>query len=213
MRVPGQTRQMPGQPLDLRWQVGQRLFLVEDVQRRQADGGGQRVAGVGVAVIEGPAGGVGAEESPPNLVARQGRRHRQVAAGQALAQAQQIGADRFVLASEQLAGPAEPRGDFVGNQQNVVLARQLPHTAQVAGRVREHAGRALNQRLDHDRRQVLVMCVQGPLQLVQVVPAGGRASHTRRQPVTIRCGQADDFEQQRPEHLVKPLHAAHADAT
>ena len=123
---------------------------------------------------------------------RQRRRHRQVAAGQPLAQAQQVGRDLFVLAGEQLAGPAEAGGHFVGDQQDVVPPRQFPHAAQVAGRVRDHAGGALDQRLDDDRGEILVVQVQSPLQLVQVVPARRRTRHARRQAVAIRRGQADD---------------------
>ena len=71
---------------------------------------------------------------------------------------------------------------------------------------------ALDQRLDHHRGKILVVQVQGPLQLVQVVPARRRTRHARRQTVAVRRGQADDVEQQRTKHLVKPRHAADADA-
>ena len=68
-----------------------------------------------------------------------------------------------MLAGEHRAGAAEADGDFVGDQQHVVLPRQLAHAPQVAGRMHEHAGGRLHQRLDDQRGDLVVLLGQHPL--------------------------------------------------
>ena len=80
----------------------------------------ERIAAERVAVMQRAAFVEFAEERVVDLVVRERRRHRQVAAGESFAQAQKIGHDVFLLAGEHRAGAAEADGDFVGNQQHVV---------------------------------------------------------------------------------------------
>ena len=54
------------------------------------------------------------------------------------------------------AGAAEAGGHLVEDQQHAVPVAQVAHRAQVAGRVREHAGGALHERL-HDHRRHLAL--------------------------------------------------------
>ena len=83
----------------------------------------------------------------------QRRRERQVAAGERLAEAQDVGGDARVLAGEQRAGAAEAGGDLVGDEQHAVRVAQLAQEAQERRVVEAHAARALDDRLDDDRRR------------------------------------------------------------
>ena len=87
---------------------------------------------------------------PVDFVGRERGGHRQIAAGQPLAKTEQIGHHVFVLAGEHRARAAEADGHLVGDQEHVVAARQFSQTPQVAGRMHDHAGRSLHERLDHD---------------------------------------------------------------
>ena len=132
--------------------------------------------------------GVAAQKGLPDLVGRQRGGQRQVAAGQALGQAQQVGRHSFLFAGEHRAGAAEADRHFVGNQQHVVPPGQLAHAAQIAARVHEHAGRRLHQRLDHDGRDPLVMLGQNPLHRRQIMAQRLLARHARRQPIHVGRG-------------------------
>ncbi len=84
----------------------------------EGDGRGQGVPGEGVAVVEGARPEVLAQEGVVDVAARHRGRHGQVAAGEALAQAEQVGADAAPLAGEQPAGAAEAGGHLVGDEQH-----------------------------------------------------------------------------------------------
>ena len=75
-----------------------------------------------------------------------------------------------------------------------------------------HSSPGLAVGLVGNRGEILVVRVQRTLQLVQVVAACRRPRHTWRQTVAVGRGQADDFEQERAEHLVEAGYAADADA-
>ena len=68
-----------------------------------------------------------------NFAGGEGRRQRQVAAGQRLAQAQDVRTDRGMLAGEQPASAAKAGGNFIGDQQYLVAVTQLARTTQVLG--------------------------------------------------------------------------------
>ena len=108
VRQAGDPREMLGEAGDFRLQVEQRLLFLEDVERGQGGRRPQRIAAVSVAVEERLALGISAQKRPPNLVGRQRGGHRQVAAGEPLGQAEQIGRDVLVLAGEH-ACPVRPK--------------------------------------------------------------------------------------------------------
>ena len=62
-----------------------------------------------------------------------------------------------MLAGEHLAGAAEADGNFVGDKQRVVAARQLGQASQIAWRMHDHAGGGLHERFDHDCGDSLVL--------------------------------------------------------
>ena len=73
-------------------------------------------------------------------------------------------------------------------------SHRLAHRAQVARRLQQHAGRALHERLDHDRRDLVAVLGQHALE---------RRGVTGRHAVRV--------EQQRPVERVEQLDPAHRD--
>ncbi len=102
--------------------------------------------------------------------------HRQIAAGQRLADAHHVRRDPGVLRGEQPAGAAEAGGDLVEDQQHVVLVARLAQHPQVAGGVEAHAARALHHRLD-DHRGQLVGVPRDQLAQVSAYAGSGSSSN------------------------------------
>ena len=83
----------------------------------------------------------------------QRRGQRDVAAGERLADAHDVGADAGVVGGEQLTGAAEAGGDLVEDQQHVVAVADRAQVDQVARVVEPHAARALHDGFDDDGGQ------------------------------------------------------------
>ena len=115
--------QLAEQP-DLRLQPQQRPLALEHLEAGERRRAGERVAGEGVAVEEGAAVLGGAEEALVDALGGERRGERQVAAGEALAEAEEVGRDPLLLAGEHRPGAAEAGRDLVGDQQHVVLGRR-----------------------------------------------------------------------------------------
>ena len=122
-----------------------------------------------MAVEERPVLLVLAEEALVDPLGRQRRRERQVAAGEPLAEAEEVGGDPLLLAGEHRPRAPEPGRDLVGDQEHVVRRAELADPAQEAGRLDEDPGGPLDQRLDDHRGDL------APVQLEQALRAG-RAS-------------------------------------
>ena len=102
-----------------------------------------------------------AEEALVDLLGRERGRERQVAACEPLGEAEQVGRDALVLAREHPARAAEAGGHLVEDQEHAVAVAELADRAQVARRVNEHPGRALDERLhDHGRDLAAVLSQQ-----------------------------------------------------
>src|SRR3546814_4118801 len=71
------------------------------------------------------------EETIVDRLRGQHRAQRQEAAGQALGQAQQVGLDAGLFASEHRAGAAEADRDLVGDQEHAVHVAQFAHALEV----------------------------------------------------------------------------------
>ena len=69
------------QQRDLRRQPLERALLLERLERRQGGGAGERIAGVGMTVEEGPEVVVVAEEALEDALGGERRRQRQIAPG------------------------------------------------------------------------------------------------------------------------------------
>ena len=95
-----------------------------------------------------------AEERRVDLLGRQRRRERQVAARDPLREAQKVGRHLLLLAGEQRPGATEARGDLVDDQVHLVLPTQRGRRRQEAARVHQHPGGALHERLDDERSEL-----------------------------------------------------------
>ena len=181
MRVVGElVGECPAQALDLGRQGLENPVALEQIERGEGRRAAERVAGEGVTVKEGPAvAGPGAEELIVDPLGGQGRGERRVAAGQSLGQAQEIGRDVLLGAGEQRTGAAEAGRHLVGDEQDVVLAAEGRGPGQVARRVDEHAGGALDQRLQDEGGDLVAV-------LVQQLGQGGERLVADRRPASRR---------------------------
>ena len=125
--TPGARRPAPaGAPSSsiLGWRRSSVRSCSNTSQRGQRGRAGERVARVGVAVEEGAELLVLAEEALVDALGGERRRQRQVAAGDALGQAHEVGRDVLVLAREHPARAAEAGGHLVADQQHAVPVAQ-----------------------------------------------------------------------------------------
>ncbi|MNJ20615.1 hypothetical protein D3C77_149500 [compost metagenome] len=172
------------------------VVLLEDIQGRQGSGAGQRVAGIAVRMEEGAQGRVVVVERAVYLVGGQAGSQRQVAAGQGLGQAEEVGTDAGLLTREHRAGAAESHGDFVMDQVDAVAITGLAQQLEVHRMVHAHAAGALDQRLDDhggDRGMVLG---QGLLHGGEHVARVFFPAHAFRAQVAIRAWHLEGIEQQ-----------------
>jgi len=107
-----------GETFDLGGQMFQHRLVAKQVERCQGGGRGKWIAPKGMPMEELPAFGTRGEEGLEQVRAGERRGHRQVSAGQPLAEAEHVWDDRFVLAGEHFSRPAEPGGDLVRDQQH-----------------------------------------------------------------------------------------------
>ena len=129
---------------------------------------------------------LGGGQAARDLAGAEHRGERQVAAGQRLADAHDVGRDPRPLGGEQGAGAAEAGRDLVEDQQQAVLVGDLAEHAQALGGVGVHAAGALQHRLDDDRGQLVrVRRRRGARNArrprrrhVAVATAGGRSAKT-----------------------------------
>ena len=155
--TPGRTAtrcsSRPLQQLDLWLQALQRLLALERLERRDPGGARERVARIGMAVKERP-GSLGlAEEARVDALIGERRRERQIAAREALADAQQVGRDPFVLAGEHGAGTAEAGRDLVADQEHAVGVAALAHGARDSRRAASASPPLLVQAVRRSPRQ------------------------------------------------------------
>ncbi len=179
---------------DLGLQPDERALPLEDLERGDRGGAGQRVARVGVPVEEGLVFGVGTQEGLVDPLGGERRGQRHVPAGEPLGHAEQIGRDAFLLAGEHRPGPPEAGRDLVADQQRAVAVAEPPDGAQVPRWMSEHSRRPLDERLEDHRRDLL---------LVHGEQAGDVVDVTRLRPMGI--------EEQRPEGGVEERHPTDRD--
>lgn len=156
----GDIREELVQQADLRLNAQQRALLLEDLEVRDRGGAGERVAGEGVPMEEGPVLLVLTEEALVDPLRGKRRRERHVAVRQTLPQAEEVGRDALLLAGEHRPGPAEAGRDLVGDEEDVVGVAELANPPQVAGRLHENAAGPLHERLDDDRGDLLAVLVE-----------------------------------------------------
>jgi hypothetical protein len=174
------------------------VLVHDDVQRRQAHGGGQRVAAEGGAVRAG-------REDVHDLVVGQDGGHRVDAAAQRFADDEDVGAHAFPVAGEHAARTAQPGLDLVGQQQGMVLPAEALDAAQEPPGRHHHTGLALDRLDQHGAGAVRHGAAQG-LQIAvghqpepgrerpeapAVEPLGGEADDRRRAAVEVALADDD----------------------
>ncbi len=95
------------------------------------------------------------QESFVDRLGGEGCCQRHVAAGDPLGDAEEVRRHVLLLAGEHRPGAAESGRHLVADQQDPVVVAQFAHHPQVAGRVGDHPGRALNQWLDDHRGDLI----------------------------------------------------------
>ena len=118
-------------------------------------------------VLEEPAAG---RHRLDDLVLRQDRADRLVAAAQALGDRHQVGDDALLLAGVERAGAAHAAHHLVEDQQHAVSVAHLAHRLEVARHRHQHAGRRAADRLGDERDHGL-----GPERLQRGLEFGGQA--------------------------------------
>jgi hypothetical protein len=97
-------------------------FVEQHVERRQRDGGGERIATEGAAVIA-------RREHLHQVVGADERRHGKKPAAERLAEDDAVGAHILVLAREELPGAAHSGLDLVADEEHVVSRQMRAHCA------------------------------------------------------------------------------------
>ena len=128
---------------------GNHLVVFEDIQYRQCRAAGEWVAGVGMRMQETARGGVVVKRGV-NLIRCQHCRQWHIAASDAFGQANEIGTDGSLLASEQASRATETDSNFVRYQVHPIAVAQLARARQIRRVIHRHARRALHQRLDDE---------------------------------------------------------------
>ncbi len=158
---------------------------------------------------EGLHGRVVVVEGRIDLLRGQGHGQRQVAAGDPLREAHQIGAHPGMLVGEEPPGAAKADGDLVGDVMDVAAAAQFAQLAQVDGRIDAHAGRALDQRLDDHPGDLLVFGEQQPLQVLEALASTAVALLAVGAAEAVRPLDLEAVEEDRPVDGAVEVAAAH----
>ena len=137
-------------PIDLR-DARHCVLLFVQAERGERDRASERIGGEGMAVGQ-RAVEVVAEKQVEQAIPRHGRRKRHVACGQPLRKTDKVGHDVGLLQGEQRAGAPEARRHLIENHNDSSALRGLDETLEEARAAEAHAGRALHQRLDDERR-------------------------------------------------------------
>ena len=198
----------------LRRQVLNDMVLLEDVQACQAGSTAQVVPCIGMTVVKGLVFRRFPQEGVVDFVRHHGGAQGQVAGADALGQAHHVRFHAFVVAGPQEARTAEPDGDFIHDEEDVVFLRQVADAADIAFGLHEHAGGALAQRFDdHGRRSVRVFLQVIFQFLQQCVHEFLFVLHGQRSVIVGRAADAVRLEQQRAVGLVEHCDVADGNGT
>src|SRR6185437_7126075 len=131
------------------------VVALEEVEHGTCGAARERIARVRVRMQE-PARHVLVVERAVDLVGGEHARKRQISAGDALREAQEVRRDVSLLAREHRPGAPEPRHDLVGDEEHLVARAELARAAQELWMVEAHAARALHEGLHHECRDLVV---------------------------------------------------------
>jgi len=136
------------------------LLLLDDVEDFLADSAGERVA------TEGRAVGAGGEDLHEFVVSHDSG-DRDDTTAESLGEASDIGADAFVLLSEELTSAAHTGLDFVADEGDVVLGAELAGFSHVSGGRDDDTAFTLDG-FEHETSHLLVMLFEGFAKLLLV---------------------------------------------
>src|SRR5262245_9230566 len=105
-----------------------------------------------MAVEEGAAFGRRTFECLKDSLGRERRGHREIAAGNSLAEAEEIRRDSFGLAGEHVTRPSEAGRHFIEHEERSDSVRYPASTPQKCLRLHHHPCRPLHSRLEYYRR-------------------------------------------------------------
>ena len=186
-------------------------FVFKDLERCKSSGAAEGVAGVGVAVEECLERGVIAQEGTVDFIGGQGSGHGKVAAGEAFAQAEEVGGDAFLLAGEHRPGAAEAGGDFVGDEEYLVFPAEFRGPFQVAFGVDEHAPGALDEGFDKQGGDAAGVPFEDFLQSLMTAPVAGPLVGAEGAAVGVGRGGGEGGEEEGAVDPVEEVDAADAD--
>ena len=126
---------------------GQQAVLADRALDGQRGGAGNRMAHIGMAVLEETA---ALADGAVDLAADQQRADRLVAGPQTLGHGEQVGGHAFGLAGEQRAGAAHAAHHLIEDQQHAVAIADLADALEVAGNRRHRAHGRADHRLDDE---------------------------------------------------------------
>src|SRR5579884_1332064 len=72
-----------------------------------------------------------------------------------------------MLARKHAPGSAEPNGDFIRDEEDIIFPAEMMQSVQVLGWMVQHAGGALHERLDDQRRNSRALRPNGALRFLQ----------------------------------------------
>ena len=167
------------------------------IQRRQRRRATERRARKRVSVKKCFALGEFPQKRRIHMLRRQHRRQRQQPPGQALRQTHDVRTHFRLQLLERKQRPQPPHAHchLVKNRQHAELFRRRKHTLQVTLRLRDHATRPQQKRLDHHRRKRLAMRFNFALDQRRAIRPAVRRRH------------APHRKQQRLERRVKQINA------
>ena len=116
-----------------------------------------------------------------------------------------------MLAGEHLAGAAEPGGDFIGNQEHIVLGAEFTNPLHIARRGGQHACCGLHERLDDEAGQFAVPRLEDLFNRVEAGHLAGRKGQIERATVAIGRVCFGGGEEQRFESSMEEINVTHAD--
>src|SRR5690606_3588351 len=122
-----------------------KTLALDDLDVLERDGGGHRMAGIGIAVRELD---IVFAQHGDDLLGDAHRRDRQIAGGEPLRHRHEVGLEPVLLEAEPFAESAEAADDLVDDEQDAVLAADLLHAPPIALRRNDHAARALHRLAD-----------------------------------------------------------------
>ncbi len=122
--------------------------------------------------------------------------HGQEAAGQSFGQAHDVGHYRGAIAGKHGSAAAKASQDFVGDEQDIVFRAELPDALQELRGVHNHSARALEQRLNNQRRDFVVIGREQAFERFDAIDIAGGTDLSYGAAKTIRGRGAQHRESQ-----------------